>query len=94
MASVSGEVEFAHLGVGWSCSCALDCSDESMLMVISSSSPGTLVLVPDNERRELPYCYRRRLPTVASRRLAHHWDLSSAGHPTQITTSPPDDKED
>ena len=36
-----------HLGVDWSYSHALDCSDESMLMVISSSSSGTLVLVPD-----------------------------------------------
>ena len=44
----SGEAELAHLGVDWSCSHALDCSDESMLMVISSSSSGTLVLVPDN----------------------------------------------
>jgi len=34
-------------GVGWSYSRALDCLDESMLMVISSSSLGTLVLVPD-----------------------------------------------
>ena len=33
--------------VGWSCSRALDYSDESMLMVIRSSSLGTLVLVPD-----------------------------------------------
>ena len=30
------------------CGHALDCSDESTLMVISSSSSGTLVLVPDN----------------------------------------------
>ena len=44
----SGEAEPAHLGVGWSCSRALDCSDVSMLMVISSSSSGTLVLVSDN----------------------------------------------
>ena len=44
----SGEAEPAHLGVGWSSSRALDCSDESMLMTISSSSSGTLVLVPDN----------------------------------------------
>jgi len=43
----SGEAEFAHLEVGWSCNRALDCSDESILMVISSSSSGTLVLVPD-----------------------------------------------
>ena len=40
-------LELAHLGVGWSCSRTLDYSDESMLMVISSSSSGTLVLVPD-----------------------------------------------
>ena len=40
------EAELAHLGVGWSCSRALDCSDESMLMTINSSSSGTLVLVP------------------------------------------------
>ena len=43
----SCEAEFAHLGVGWSYSRALDCSDELMLMVISSSSD-TLVLVPDS----------------------------------------------
>ena len=42
----SGEAEPAHLWVGWSCSHALDCSDESMLMTISSYSSGTLVLVP------------------------------------------------
>ena len=47
----SGEAELAHLGVGWSCSRTLDCSDESMLMVISSSSSGTLVLVPDSSLR-------------------------------------------
>ena len=56
-ASGSGEVEPAPEverggarapGVGWSYSHALDCSDESMLMTISSSSLGTLVLVPDN----------------------------------------------
>ena len=41
----------AHLRVGWSCSRALDCSDESMLMVMSSSSLGTLVLVPDSSPR-------------------------------------------
>ena len=45
----SGEAEPAHMGVDWSCSHALDCSDESMLMTISSSS-GTLVLVPDTLR--------------------------------------------
>jgi len=43
-------VEPTHLGVGWSCSHALDCLDESMLMTISSSSSGTLVLVPDRRR--------------------------------------------
>ena len=48
---VSGEAELAHLGVGWSCSHALDCSDESILMVISSSSSGTLVLIPDSSPR-------------------------------------------
>ena len=48
---MSGEAELAHLGVGWSYSCALDCLDESMLMVISSSSLGTLVLVPDSSPR-------------------------------------------
>ena len=47
----SGEAEPAHLGVGWSCSRALDYSDESMLMTISSSSSGTLVLVPDSSLR-------------------------------------------
>ena len=47
----SGEAEPTHLGVGWSCSRALDCSDESMLMTISSSSLGTLVLVPDSRPR-------------------------------------------
>ena len=50
-ASGSGEAEPAHLGVGWSYSRALDCSDESMLMSISSSSSGTLVLVPDSSLR-------------------------------------------
>ena len=40
-----------HLGVDWSCSHALDCLDESMLMTISSSSLGTLVLVPDSSPR-------------------------------------------
>ena len=40
-----------HRGVGWSCSLALDCSDESMLMTISSSSSDTLVLVPDSSPR-------------------------------------------
>ena len=40
-------VELLHLRVGWSYSHALDCSDESMLMVISSSSLGTRVLVSD-----------------------------------------------
>ena len=35
-------------GFGKSCSRALDRSDESTLTVISSSSSGTLVLVPDN----------------------------------------------
>ena len=44
----SGEAEPAHLGVGWSCSRALDYSDESMLMTISSSSSGTIVLVPNS----------------------------------------------
>ena len=48
----SDEAEPAHLGVGWSCSRALDYSDESMLMVIRSSSLGTLVLVPDTGRKE------------------------------------------
>ena len=42
----SGEAEFAHLGVGWSCSRTLDFSDESMLMVISYSFSDILVLVP------------------------------------------------
>ena len=51
MASVSGKAELAHLGVSWSCSHALGYSDESMLMVISSSSSGTLVLVPDSSPR-------------------------------------------
>ena len=46
-----GEAEPAHLGVGWSYSRALDCSNESMLMTISSSSSGTLVLVPDSSPR-------------------------------------------
>ena len=41
------EAEPVNLGVGWSCSHTLDCSDESMLITISSSSLGTLVLVPD-----------------------------------------------
>ena len=40
-----------HLGVGWSCSHALDYSDESMLIVISSSSLGTLVLIPNSSLR-------------------------------------------
>ena len=40
-----------HLVISWSCSHALDCLDESMLMTISSSSSGTLVLVPDNSPR-------------------------------------------
>ena len=43
----SGEAELAHLGVGWSGSRALDYSDVSMSMVISSSFSDTLVLVPD-----------------------------------------------
>ena len=43
-----GEAEPVHLGVDWSYSRALDCSDESILMIISSSSSGTLVLVPDS----------------------------------------------
>ena len=42
-----GEMEAAHLGAGWSRSHALDCSDELMLITISPSSLGTLVLVPD-----------------------------------------------
>ena len=46
--SVSGEAELAHQGVGWSCGRTLDCSDESMLMAISSFSLGTLVLVLDS----------------------------------------------
>ena len=46
-----GEAELVHLGVGWRCSRALDCSDKSMLMVIISSSLGTLVLVPDSSPR-------------------------------------------
>ena len=46
-----GEAELVHPGVGWSCNRALDCSDESMLMVISSSSSGTLVLVPNSSPR-------------------------------------------
>ena len=37
--------------VGWSYSHAFDSSDESMLMTISSSSLGTLVLVPDSSPR-------------------------------------------
>ena len=44
-------MELVHPGVGWSCSYALDCSEESMLMVISSSSSCTLVLVPDSSPR-------------------------------------------
>ena len=48
----SGEAELVHLGFSWSYSHALDCSNESMLMVISSSSSGTLVLVPDSSPRE------------------------------------------
>ena len=40
-------MELAHLVVSWSYSHALDYSKESMLMVISSSSSGTLVLVSD-----------------------------------------------
>ena len=51
MALGSGKVEPAHLGVGWSFSRALDYSDESMLMVISSSSSDTPVLVPDSSPR-------------------------------------------
>ena len=43
----TGEVGLALLGMGWSYSRALGCSDESMLMIISSFSLGTLVLVPD-----------------------------------------------
>ena len=43
-----GDAELTHLGVSWSCSSALDCLDELMLMVISSSSLDTLVLVPDS----------------------------------------------
>ena len=55
-ASRSGETEPAPrvgrggaygLRIGWSCSRTLDCSDESMLMTIRSSSSGVLVLVPD-----------------------------------------------
>ena len=42
-----GEAKLAHLGGGWRCSHALDYSDESMLMVISSSSLDSLVLVPN-----------------------------------------------
>ena len=45
---VPEEVELVRLGVGWPCSSALDCSDESMSMVVSSSSLGTLVLVPNS----------------------------------------------
>ena len=51
MALVSVEAELAHLGIGWSYSHALDYSDESTLMVISSSSLGTLILVPDSSPR-------------------------------------------
>ena len=47
-ASRLGKAEPTHLGVDWSCRHALDCSVESMLMTISFSSSGTLVLVPDN----------------------------------------------
>ena len=47
-----GEAEFAHVWVGWSSSRALDCSNVSMLMVISSSSSGTLVLVPDSSTQD------------------------------------------
>ena len=43
-------MELTRLGVGWSYGHTLDYSDESMLMIISSSSLGTLVLVPDNVR--------------------------------------------
>ena len=46
-----GNAEPAHLGVGWSYSHALDCSDELMLMVIRTSSSGTLVLVLDSSPR-------------------------------------------
>ena len=42
------KAEIVALGAGWSRSCALNCSDESMLMTISSSSSGTLVLVLDS----------------------------------------------
>jgi len=38
----SGEAEPACLGGGWSCSRALDYSDESMLMTISSSSSDSI----------------------------------------------------
>ena len=47
----SSKAEPTHLGVGWCCSHTLDCSDESMLMVISSSSSCTIVLVPDSSPR-------------------------------------------
>ena len=50
----SGEAEPAHLGVCWSYSRALGCSDESILMIISSSS-GTLVLVPDTKNSHFLY---------------------------------------
>ena len=40
-----------HTWVVWSYSRALDCSDESMLMTISSSSLGTLVLVSNSSPR-------------------------------------------
>ena len=45
--SGSGEAKLARLGIGWSCSRALDCSDESMSMAINFSYSGTLVLIPD-----------------------------------------------
>ena len=47
----SGKAELAHLGVDWSCSRPLDCLDESMLMIISFSYLGTLVLVPNSSPR-------------------------------------------
>ena len=47
----SSEVEFAYLGVSKSYSHTLYRSDESTLMVIISSSSGTLVLVPDSSLR-------------------------------------------
>ena len=69
-----GEAEPVHLGVDWSYSRALDCSDESVLMTISSSSSGTLVLVPDSSPRapwrfewnrlsDLSTCQRVRVST-------------------------------